>query len=366
MTDAIALLERLVAFPTVVGTSNTDLMEFVAQYLRSYGARVHLLMGPEGDRSNLFATFGDASRPGYILSGHVDVVPAAEPEWKGDPFKLRRVADRLIGRGSCDMKGFDAAVLAAVPDLAKMALTAPIHIAFSYDEEAGCQGVPHMLTRLPDLCAPPLGCIVGEPSGLVPVLAHKGKAALKLVARGRAGHSSRPDLGQNAIHSLLPAMAAALAQANALQNGPVDSRFSPPWSSLQIGTIAGGQATNIIPDYAEAQIEARAIPGVDPKDVLQPVLGFAGVKAQWLSTYPPLALPADHPLAGVAAQVSGQAPVQAVSYGTEAGLFQQAGVPSVICGPGDIARAHRPEEFLTVDELAATVKMVLNLGHLLS
>ncbi|MWB78716.1 acetylornithine deacetylase [Pseudooceanicola sp. 216_PA32_1] len=360
---AAEILERLVGFPTVVGTPNMGLMDYVAHYLAEHGARVTRLMGPEGDRENLFATIGDPSRPGYILSGHVDVVPAQEPEWLGDPFVLRRDGDRLIGRGACDMKGFDAAVLAAVPELAAMPLKAPVHIALSYDEEAGCRGVPHLLARLPELCAAPLGCIVGEPTGLVPVLAHKGKAALRLVASGVSGHSSRPDLGRNAIHALAPALAATVALADALKSGAQDARFAPSWSTVQIGTVAGGQALNIIPDRAEACIEARAIHGVDPRGLLAPLMDLPGVEVEWLSSYPALALGADHPLATLAADISGHGPLQAVSYGTEAGLFQQAGVPAIVCGPGDIARAHKPEEYLTGAELAAATGMVLALGR---
>lgn len=357
------ILARLVGFPSVVGQPNGAIVDHVAGYLLALGAQVTRLPGPEGDRENLFATIGDPSRPGYVLSGHLDVVPAAETGWLGDPFRLRAEGGRLIGRGACDMKGFVAAVLAVAAELARMPLQAPVHIALSYDEEAGCRGVPHLLARLPDLCAPPLGCIVGEPSGLVPVLAHKGKAALRLVAQGVSGHSSRPDLGQNAIHGLTTALSAAVAQARALEQGPQDARFAPPWSTLQIGTVAGGQAINIIPDHAQAEVEARAIAGVDPRSLLALLLDLPGVQAEWLSSYPALALAADHPLAALVAELAGQAPVQAVSYGTEAGLFQQAGVPAIICGPGDIARAHRPEEYITDGELAATVALLRALGR---
>lgn len=360
------ILEWLVGFRTVVGTPNGALMDRVADYLAQHGAKVTRMTGPEGDRDNLFATIGDASVPGYILSGHVDVVPAEEPEWLADPFVLRQDGDRLIGRGACDMKGFVAAVLAALPQLAQMKLSAPIHIALSYDEEAGCKGVPHMLAELPRLCATPLGCIVGEPSNLTPVLAHKGKAALRLTASGVSGHSSRPDLGQNAIHAMLPVLDQAVKLAETLENGPQDARFAPPYSTVQVGTINGGQAINIIPDHAEARIEARAIAGVDPREVLSPLLQLPGIAADWISSYPALALDQDDPLVPLIAAISGRTPLGAVSYGTEAGLFQQAGVPSVICGPGDIGRAHKPEEYITRDELAATTRMVLALGERLS
>lgn len=363
----VEMLDRLVGFASVVGTSNETLMQFVAEYLCAHGATCHLLKGPEGDRVNLFASIGDASLPGYILSGHVDVVPATEPEWRADPFVMRREGGRLIGRGTCDMKGFVAAVLASVPELRRLTLSAPIHIALSYDEEAGCRGVPHLLAALSGLCAPPAGCIVGEPTGLAPVLAHKGKAALKLLAQGRSGHSSRPDQGVNAIHALVPVLAAAVRQAQALETGAQDRRFAPPYSSLQIGTLQGGEAVNIIPERAEAVIEARAIAGVDPMALLAPVEAAMGVgiTAEWISSYPALALAADHPLAAMTAEISGQTPQGAVSFGTEAGLFQMAGIPSIICGPGDIARAHRPEEYLLEDELAAAARMVLKLGRYL-
>ncbi|OCX59982.1 acetylornithine deacetylase (ArgE) [Thioclava sp. SK-1] len=361
---AAQMLDRLVGFASVVGQPNGHIVDFIREYLTGHDITCHVIAGPEGDRSNLFATIGDGARSGYVLSGHLDVVPAGEPEWQADPFVLRQSGDRLIGRGACDMKGFVAAVLAMAPRLAALDLRAPIHIALSYDEEAGCIGVPHLLSALPDLCAPPLGAIIGEPSGMVPVLAHKGKAALQLVARGQSGHSSRPDLGANAIHALLPALSAAAAQAQDLMSGPNDDRFAPPWSSVQIGTVSGGQAVNIIPDRVCAQLEARAIAGVDPRDLMAPILGACGVtvQAQWLSTYPALALDPTHPLADLTARLSCNAPLGAVSYGTEAGLFQQAGVPAIICGPGDIARAHRPEEYLTLAELEAAAQMVLALG----
>lgn len=372
----VEMLDRLVSFPTVVGTSNQDLMAFVADYLKAHGVVTHVLPGPEGNRSNLFATIGDPSKPGYILSGHVDVVPAGEPEWQADPFIMRQHEDgRLIGRGTCDMKGYVAAILAVVPNLVAMKPATPIHLALSYDEEIGCRGVPHMISALPDLCAPPLGAIIGEPSGLVPVLAHKGKAALHVEVQGVSGHSSRTDLGVNAIHAMLPVLIAARNQANLLEQGPFDPRFSPSCSSLQVGTIAGGQAVNIIPDHAEVQMECRAIAGIDPKAMFEPILdvieaenlaGPAQLAAKWISSYPALALPQDHALADLTTAISGHAPLAAVSYGSEAGLFQAAGIPAIICGPGDISRAHKPEEYLTVSELMATADMILALGNRLA
>lgn len=331
---AEALLERLVGFPSVVGRPNGELMDFVADYLRGHGAKVTRLVGPEGDRENLFATLGDPSVPGLVLSGHVDVVPAEEPDWLADPFVLRRDGDKLIGRGACDMKGFDAAVLAAVPALAKMELRAPIHIAFSYDEEAGCRGVPHLLAALPELCAAPAGCIVGEPSNLTPVLAHKGKAALELRAAGVAGHSSRPDLGENAIHRLLPVLARVVALEEQLKHGPRDTRFLPPYSTVQVGTIAGGQAVNIIPDAARARIELRSIQGVDPRALLEPLLDQPGIEGDWLSSYPALALDRDHPLAALMARVTGATPLDGVSFAPRRACSSKPACPPSSAGRG--------------------------------
>ncbi len=368
--QAVEILEKLVAFPTVVGSPNGEMVAWIRGCLQGHGVAVTVLPGPEGDRSNLFATIGPKDVPGYLLSGHMDVVPAAEGGWTSDPFRLRNLSGRLYGRGSTDMKGFLAVVLAAAPALAKVPLRRPIHLAFSYDEEAGCRGVPHMIARLPELCQTPLGAIIGEPSGMRAIRAHKGKAAARLAIKGRSGHSSRPDQGLNAIHAMAHVLASAVAEADRLTLGPSEDVFEPSYSSLQIGTVKGGQAVNIIPECCEAEFEARAISGVDPTDLLSPVREAAerlterGFAVEWreLSTYPALSLPADAPLAALLEELTGIEPLPAVSYGTEAGLFQRAGIDAIICGPGDIARAHKPDEFIHIDELVACQAMIETLG----
>lgn len=365
------ILARLVAFPSVVGKPNAPITDWIADYCRSHGATVHVLPGPEGDRANLFATIGPANVPGYVLSGHTDVVPAREDGWSTDPFTLRREGDRFYGRGATDMKGFLACALSALPAMAATPLKHPLHLAFSYDEEAGCRGVPHMISELPQLCAKPLGVVVGEPSRLQAVLAHKGKAAVRLEVTGRSGHSSRPDLGLNAVHAMVGVLAAATAHGRALEDGPFDARFEPPHSTLQIGIVSGGQALNVIPDRSSAEIEVRAVAGANPRLLLEPVrtcvsaLEAEGFTVDWqeLSAYPGLALSPDSELAALMTDLTGQAPCEAVSYGTEAGLFQEAGYDAVICGPGDIARAHRPDEFITRGELDACLAMILSLGE---
>ncbi|OWV92676.1 acetylornithine deacetylase [Rhizobium sp. R72] len=368
--QALDILAKLVAFDSVVGTPNAEIVEWISTYLKSFGATVDIIPGPEGDRSNLFATIGPRNKPGYVLSGHMDVVPANEAGWASDPFALRVDGERLYGRGTSDMKGFLAASLAAAPMLAASPLARPIHFAFSYDEEAGCRGVPHLIARLPELCQTPLGVIVGEPSNMRAILAHKGKSAARITLKGRSGHSSRPDLGLNAIHAAAEVLQAAVSTAHSLAQGPFEAKFEPPYSSVSVGTIHGGQALNIIPDLCMLEVEARAISGADPAALLLPVheavavLENRGFQVQWeeLSSYPALSLPRAAPLAGLLTELTDIEPLAAVSYGTEAGLYQRAGLEAIICGPGDIGRAHKPNEFILMDELAACQAMIEGLG----
>ena len=368
--NATDILEKLVSFDSVVGTTNAAIVEWIVSYLDRHDVAAKVLSGPEGDRSNLFATIGPVDVPGYILSGHMDVVPADASEWTSSPFTLRRDGDRLFGRGTTDMKGYLAAALAAVPQLVKAGLKRPVHLAFSYDEEAGCRGVPHLIARLPELCAPPLGAFIGEPSNMRAVLAHKGKAAARITVRGRAGHSSRPDLGLNAIHAMAKVLNVVVEEAARLMEGPFDAAFEPAYSTLQAGVIAGGKAINIIPDLCSLELEARAISGVAPRDLLAPIrstveaLGADGFTVAWeeMSAYPALALASESRLAHLVTDLTGETPLGAVSYGTEAGLYQAAGIDAVICGPGDIGRAHKPDEFILESELVACQRFIEALG----
>lgn len=360
------ILSALIGFPSVVGQPNAAIAGWISAYLARHGVEAQLLPGPEGDRVNLFATIGPRDVPGLVLSGHMDVVPAQEPEWTGDPFTLRAEGERLLGRGTSDMKGFLAAALAVVPALATQRLARPVHLAFSYDEEAGCRGVPHLIAALPALCAKPAAAVIGEPSGMHPILAHKGKAAARADIRGRSGHSSRPDLGLNAIHAMGSVIAAAEQAAIGLRAGPFDDTFAPPYSTLQIGTVRGGEALNIIPDLCRIEIEARAIAGISPSEALEPVrravkaLDTQGFGTRWetIASYPALSLPAEAPIARLMARVTGRALIPAVSYGTEAGLYQAAGIDAIICGPGDIDRAHKPNEFITRDEVCECTRVL--------
>lgn len=375
-----AILSKLVAIKSLPGAANHDITDCLRSHLAHAGVEVTVLPGPEGDRHNIFATVGPRDKPGYILSGHSDVVSVDNQVWASDPFTLTRRSDRLHGRGTTDMKGFLACMLAILPELAAMPLRRPVHLAFSYDEEIGCRGVGHMIARLPELCAPPAGAIIGEPSGMRPVLSHKGKQALEIHVTGKAGHSSDPGLGENALYAAADMVVHIRELAEQLAaGGPFDPRFHPPHSTCQAGVLRAGVAVNIIPDNAEIQFEARAIPGVDPRSLSQTIVqridelneraraSGRQLSASWreLSSYPALPPCEDQGFVTLMESLSGMASVQAVSYGTEAGLYHQAGIPSIICGPGDISRAHAPDEFILPSELQDCLAMMRRLGETL-
>lgn len=371
---AAALLADLVAQPDLPGRPNRRIAGRVQDHLARHGIGCTVIPADAPDRVNLLATIGPRDVPGYILSGHMDVVPAEGQSWASDPFRLRAKGGRLFGRGTSDMKGFLACMLAMAPAFAVMPLRRPIHLAFSCDEEIGCRGVPYLIARLPDLCARPSGCIVGEPSDLRPVLSHKGKQAVEMVIEGRAAHSSQPGSGVNALYAaaeivlFIRALGADLAA-----EGPFDPRFDPPQSTVVAGLAQGGTAVNIIPDRATVAMEVRSVPGQAPQAITARVLNrlaalvvegkALAVHHSELSSYPALPPPDDHSLAGLIERLTGQTALQSVSYGTEAGLFHAAGVPSVICGPGSISRAHRPDEYITTDELGACCGMLRRLAQ---
>lgn len=369
------VLADLVAVPSLPGQPNAAIVGLIRERLAQGGVSAIELPGPEGDRSNLFATIGPRDRPGVILSAHTDVVPTGGQAWTSDPFRLAADGDRLTARGTSDMKGFVACLLALAPELAALPLERPIHFALSYDEEIGCRGAPHLIARLPELCAPPEAAIIGEPTDMHPVLSHKGKRAVVAVIEGEAGHSSNPAAGANALYpagELLLRVrdrAAALAAA-----GPFDARFDPPHSTLQAGVIRGGSALNIIPDRAEIEIEARSVPAESPDAIIDGVLadlaaldgadhGRIRVGHRELSAYPALPPPEDPALAELLVALTGRATVASVSFGTEAGLYRAAGIPSIVCGPGSIARAHRADEFVLRSELEACCAMLRKLGR---
>ncbi|MGF6694974.1 acetylornithine deacetylase [Metapseudomonas resinovorans] len=373
-----ALLERLVGFATVSRDSNLELIAFIRDYLAELGVESELFYNAERTKANLFATIGPGDRSGVVLSGHTDVVPVDGQAWTVDPFRLTDREGRLYGRGTADMKGFIASVLAAVPGFLERPLQMPVHLAFSYDEEVGCLGVRPMLAELESRPHKPWLCLIGEPTELKPVLGHKGKLAMRCQVQGAACHSAYAPQGVNAIEyaarliSKLGEIGAELARPERH-----DERFDPPFSTVQTGTIKGGRALNIVPAECEFDFEVRALPNFDARQVADELLSFAetelvprmrvvqpdtGIRLQPLSAYPGLATSPDSEAAQLLALISGSAEFGTVAFGTEGGLYDQSGIPTVVCGPGSMDQGHKPDEFISLEQLAACDAMLHRLA----
>lgn len=366
--DSVAILSALVGFDTTSRLSNLPLIAWVEAYLAHHGVVGRRLPDATGRKATLWVTIGPADVPGYILSGHTDVVPVDGQDWASDPFVLTERAGRLYGRGACDMKGFVACALARVPAMVAAPLARPIHLALSYDEEVGCVGVCDLVDELAAAPLKPMACFVGEPSGMQVVLGHKQKRSLRAVVRGRACHSSLAPQGVNAVDyaALLAVKVREIGQR--LAQGPSDPLYETPVSTAHTGTLHGGTALNIVPDHAEMVFEFRVLPDQDIETLVAEVKTFArevlepqmravdpdtGIDLTVFAGFPGLDTAPDAPVASLAKRLAGRNDHAKVAYGAEAGRFAQAGIPSVIVGPGDIARAHRPDEFITRDELAA-------------
>lgn len=372
------LLEQLIGFATVSRDSNLELIAFIRDYLAEQGVESELFYNQEGTKANLFATIGPRDRGGIVLSGHTDVVPVEGQAWTVEPFRLTEKEGRLYGRGTADMKGFIASVLAAVPAFLERQLTMPVHLAFSYDEEVGCLGVRPMLVELEKRSHKPRLCLIGEPTELKPVLGHKGKLAMRCQVQGAACHSAYAPYGVNAIEyaarliGKLGKIGAELAMPERR-----DERFDPPFSTVQTGTIKGGRALNIVPAECEFDFEVRALPDFDARQVADELQSFAetellpqmravqagtGIRLQLLSAYPGLATSADSEAAQILALLSGSTEFGTVAFGTEGGLFDRAGIPTVVCGPGSMDQGHKPDEFISLEQLADCDAMLRRLA----
>jgi acetylornithine deacetylase len=376
-SQARDILERLVAFDTVSAKSNIPLIDYVRNYLAGHGVQCQLVPTPDGQKASLFATIGDGSKPGIGLSGHTDVVPVEGQAWTSDPFKLTERGGRLYGRGSCDMKGFLACVLAMVPEYRRRSLASPIHVVFSYDEEVGCTGVRPMIKDLGKRLTRPRIVIVGEPTSMRIVDAHKGAARFRTTVTGREAHSSMAHLGVNAIHyaGLLIAELAGIEKE--LRAGPHNTRFTPSYTTLQVGLIEGGRAQNIVPRDCSFSWEIRALPGLDIRGIaeqfqsliatrylaeMRAIAEDTRVDNVFVNGIPAFYAGSKSEAVSLALRIGDQNETYAVSYGTEAGLFQEAGSSSVICGPGDIAQAHRPDEYIEIGEIEHCLAFLGRLG----
>jgi acetylornithine deacetylase len=375
-TDRIRkLLAELVGFDTVSDKSNLALVDHVEAYLGSHGVKARRITDGTGQKAALWVTIGPADKPGIVLSGHTDVVPVAGQNWSHDPFTLTERDGKLYGRGSADMKGFVATCLAMVPEMVRAKLAAPIHLALSYDEEVGCVGVRPLLDEVNKLAVKPLACFVGEPTLMQVAIGHKGKHALRATVRGEACHSSLAPQGVNAVEHAADLIAEIRNRARQIAaSGPRDQLYDIPHSTLLTSVVQGGTALNIVPDRCELQFEARGLGVYESKEVTDGIVAWAeaelapamqrghpdcGVDFEEIVQYPALDMEASHPLATFAKTLAGRNNHIKVSYGTEAGLFvAMADIPSVVIGPGAIAQAHKPDEFVEIAELERCAEMI--------
>ncbi len=367
-TASLDMIARLIAFDTTSRNSNLELIGFVQDHLKALGVESRLVHDADGRKANLYATLGPQDRPGIALSGHTDVVPIDGQEWSSDPWKVVRKDGRLFGRGACDMKGFLGIVLAFVPELLKRGLQTPIHLAFSYDEEIGCVGVRRLIDILKEMPIKPRACIIGEPTSMKVTVGHKGKKSTRCHVRGFEAHSSLAPKAVNAVEMAAEVIVYLRGMAKRFAaEGPFDDGYDVPHTTAHTGVIHGGTALNIVPKDCHFDFEFRYLPGQDveamyqevkryAEETLQPAMrkiaGDTGFSWEELSWFPGLATPVDSEIVELAKALSGGNSTIKVAFGTEAGLFHEAGIPTIICGPGSIEQAHKPDEWVSLEQLA--------------
>ncbi|PZQ51621.1 MAG: acetylornithine deacetylase [Rhodovulum sulfidophilum] len=364
--ETLDILERLIAFPTVSRDPNAPLMDYVAETLRAGGIEPVLIPNADGSKANLFASVG-GHEGGVMLSGHTDVVPVDGQDWTRAPFALTRDGGRLYGRGAADMKGFVASAIAAMLRARRMDLASPLHLALSYDEELGCLGVHSLIELIARGPARPAMCIVGEPTELRVATGHKGKTGMRATCRGVEAHSALAPTGLNALHLAADLMAVIRAeQARVAEEGARDGDYDVPYSTLHVGKLNGGVALNIVPNLAVMDFELRNVAADRPDAVLAPVHAAAerltaeararfpeaGIEIEVFNTYPGLDTPGAAEVVRFVQSLTGANGTIKVAFGTEGGLFtEKLGLPTVVCGPGSMAQGHKPDEFVTEEQL---------------
>jgi acetylornithine deacetylase len=377
LTTCIDELRTLVGFPTVSADSNLGLIHHVAGVLEHHGARVEVQHDPSGQKANVLATFGPDRDGGIVLSGHTDVVPVADQPWSSDPFELTQAEGKLFGRGTCDMKGFIAACLALAPRFAEAARKRPLHLAFTYDEEVGCLGGQALVDHLRDTGLRPAMAIIGEPTEMRVIEGHKGCFEYTTRFTGLEGHGSSPDLGVNAVDYAVRYVTRLLELSDRLRDrAPQGSAFDPPWSTINTGALHGGIAHNVIPGTAEVEWEMRPVQASDAAfvkadladyvaDTLLPAMRRvdprARIETETIAEVEGLDPMDDNAARDLCMELTGANGCGLVPFGTEAGLFQTLGCSAVVCGPGSIAQAHKPDEYVAVDQLAACLAMLTRL-----
>lgn len=364
---SLAMIRQLVSFNTTSRESNLALIEWVAAYLRGHGIESRLTFDDAGKKANLFATIGPAIDGGIVLSGHTDVVPVDGQDWSADPWLAMQSGNRLVGRGVCDMKGFIGIALALVPEMVRQDLQRPLHFALSYDEEVGCIGVRRLIADLQNVGFAPGGCIVGEPTGMELVVAHKGKKSYRCRVRGFEAHSALTPRGVNAVEIACEIVTYLRAMAKRhREQGRFDPDYDVPFTTIHVGTIKGGTALNIVPRDCEFVFEFRHLPFDDPDELLRELQSWAarflpemhavapdtGIQFEELSALPGFDTGAGSAIAELGRCCNHGTVFNKVSFGAEASLFHNAGIPAILCGPGHIAQAHQPDEWVTLDQLA--------------
>ena len=376
--DALDLLGQLVAFDTTSRLSNLALIDFLENHLTGLGARCERMLDPTGTKANLHAVLGPDIDGGVVLSGHTDVVPIDGQDWSSDPFAMTQRDDRLYGRGTCDMKGFIACALTAAHDFAAADLKKPVHFAFSYDEEVGCLGAPAMIERMMAVRPKPALAIIGEPTEMKVVTGHKGLYSLRVDVSGHEAHSSRIHDGACAITNMIPLLSFLHAKADEWEKAaPSDSPFDPPFGTITVGQLGGGTASNILAREAWFETLMRPAPWDDARKAADELRVLARaleadmkrhapdacIHVETRSDAPALAPENDGEAERLARALTGDNATHFVSFGTEAGQFQSAGLSVVVCGPGSIAQAHKPDEFIAISEMTACMDFMNRLTH---
>jgi acetylornithine deacetylase len=366
---ALEILAKLVSFDTESAKSNLPLVDFAEAYLRSWDVPVLRVPNAAGDKAALYATIGPKDRGGIVLSGHTDVVPVTGQSWTSDPFRLRVEGGRIFGRGAVDMKGFDALALALVPEFLAADLKTPIHIMLSYDEETTCLGVADVIRRFGTDLPVPKAAIVGEPTELAVVDAHKSVVTFQTTVHGFEAHSSKPYLGASAVMTAAELVSELNRIADEMmERGDPDARFDPPYTTIHVGTINGGTARNIMAKVCTFHWEFRGLPSLDPAEIPDRFERFAqDVALKRLNRFgefgrienalevsvPGLAPEPGSVAETLALRLAGRNRTETVPFGTEAGHYQAAAIPTVVCGPGSINQAHQPDEYITVEQFEA-------------
>ncbi|MFT4959197.1 MAG: acetylornithine deacetylase [Paracoccaceae bacterium] len=373
MSQTLDILAQLIGFDTVSARSNLGIIDFIESYLRERGFRTTRITDATGQKAGLYGEIGP-SEGGFLLSGHTDVVPTQGQDWTRDPFRLSQDGDRFYGRGTTDMKGYLACMLRSADMASRSDLSEPLKLVFSYDEEIGCVGIQHMADQLAPLLGAPRACFVGEPTEMQVAIGHKGKVAIRAVCNGQNGHSALAPKFVNALHLATDFVTELRGvQTRLMEHGARDAAYDIAYSTVHIGKLLGGVALNIVPDHAELTFEYRHIAADNPDKIMQqirdaakrvsdryrPSFAEAKIRLNRTNAYPGLEVNQGTPVVALARQLAGNQGITKVAFGTEAGVFTGLGIPTIVCGPGSMeAQGHKPDEYITQDQLAACDRMM--------